>query len=228
MTILPQPPSSSLRSCPEYQYIPFERVNEVLDLHLLKHDQLVWTLKSKGRRYDHHADLFERARVISYDENSDRVNVRYSKGSTYRVRRRYIIPVLEPSCGKEDDYQRRHVIVCAETNDYRRQCSVHTCVGEIFLEIGCDFGPCTDRVRKMLCLPLPLKEMEICEGINHKCFTANVIGIDKAPQSIDVAKERFPDTHFAVGDALTASGMQSILDLCFVNFGGYPGTCFNG
>ena len=227
MTKLPQPHTDRSPSFPSYRYIPFDRINDTLELNLLKHDQLVWILKSKGQRYDNHAELFERARVISYDKTSERVHVRYSKGSTYKVRRRYVVPVLESSCNEEDSRQ-RIVVVCAETNDYRRQCVVHTCVGEAFLEIGCDFGPCVDRVRKALCLPSPLKEDEACETRlirKDSCHARHVIGIDKAPESIDIAKERYPDTTFAVGDALTSLGMNNILSQCLEKLEKYPGKC---
>lgn len=42
------------------------------------------------------------------------------------------------------------VVVAPETAEYRKASVVHTCFGESFLEIGCDFGPNVDRVRKSL------------------------------------------------------------------------------
>jgi hypothetical protein len=84
------------------------------------------------------------------DDGRDRrrVLVRYSGGSTYRVRAYNLVPVLE---------SRIHistprivpplVVVVPETNIYRRVAKVHAAPGDTFLEIGCDYGITVDRVR---------------------------------------------------------------------------------
>ena len=108
-------------------------------------------------------ELFLRARVVPESKQDDagttresgqdaasddepRVLVRYPKGSTYHVRKSFLLPVLEPGVVTSD----RIVLVVPETPEYRRASVVHTCVGESFLEIGCDYGMCVDRVRKAL------------------------------------------------------------------------------
>jgi hypothetical protein len=110
------------------------------------------------------------------------VLVRYSKGSEYRVRRSNLIPVLEPPCDSI-------VLVTPETPEYRRACVVHT-YRESFLEIGCDFGITVDRVRLASLRGgstvariagdevVPIEEEPRC------------LGIDKSPESIDIAMNR--------------------------------------
>jgi hypothetical protein len=165
-------------------------------------------------------ELFLRARVVRSEEEDDRILVRYPKGSTYRVRRSHLIPVLEG--GK---IQQPIVLVIPETPDYRRAAVVHTCQGDDFLEIGCDFGPATHRVQRALSdighVPLHVTDTqssdnEAVEQETSDDVTERVtcLGIDKSPQSIDIAKERFPDCHFSLEDALTDSGTIKLRTLC--------------
>lgn len=151
--------------------------------------------------------LFFRARVVSDpgsnppDDGSSsnneepRVLVRYPKGSTYHVRRSYVIPVLETGVVRD-----RIVVVVPETNEYRRAATVHTCVGESFLEIGCDFGPCVDKVRRALTevgdVPMHAAgDANTARGtgsnqpVGEDCRVA-CLGIDKAPESIQIAVDR--------------------------------------
>lgn len=88
--------------------------------------------------------------------------------------------------------QRRIVLVMAETPDYRRAAVVHTCIGDSFLEIGCDFGPTVDRVHRALhdipSVPLDAKEEPIRppdEADRSWCM-----GVDKSTESIAVANTR--------------------------------------
>lgn len=82
------------------------------------------------------------------------------------------------------------VVVVAETPDYRRACVVHTCFGDSFLEIGCDYGPTVDRVQKAL-----------LQSDNHSPSTTDdqartwCLGIDKSEKSIRIAKERWVHRH---------------------------------
>lgn len=88
----------------------------------------------------------------------------------------------------------RIVVVADETPQYRRTAVVHTCVGDSFLEIGCDFGTCTDKVRNALMnIPhapsLVFDDFTIRYHEQDKYFVS-CIGIDKSRTSIDIAKER--------------------------------------
>ena len=95
-----------------------------------------------------------------------------------------------------------------ETNQYRRAAVVHTCIGESFLEIGCDFGPCVDRVRKALtemsavpmdpAAEIPTDQIKTTPTKNGSSETIDrkeagrvvCLGIDKSPESIKVAIDR--------------------------------------
>jgi len=100
-------------------------------------DTLVWVLLSKGKRKV--PKLHKRARVCDGVADGDgRILVRYPDRSTYRVRRKHLVPVME--------YQTREILVASETNDYRRMSIVHTRREDHFIEIGCDFGILVDRV----------------------------------------------------------------------------------
>lgn len=200
-------------------------------------NQLVWVLKSKGK--GNKDELFQRARIVQKCEDDDRILIRYPKGSTYRVRQRNILPVLEPASSISTSISCQMVIVTSETCDYRRQAVLHTCVGESFLEIGCDFGSCTDRVRHALTMPTVSRDdyddddekIYLCNASykegeqlgrendgptsdddNKKSVAA--IGIDKSTESIRIAKERYPNTYFELGDALSPTGMAEIRQLC--------------
>ncbi len=186
-------------------------------------------------------EFFRRARVVSDDESfaipssslsstsnegSDamghgmredgrdrrRVLVRYSGGSTYRVRAYNLVPVLE---------SRLHtsmpgivpplVVVVPETNIYRRVAKVHTAPGDAFLEIGCDYGITVDRVRCSLASggDVPLEQLEYdtkmtaasVGGENDECADGCIdnrdgdgealcVGVDKSIESIDIANRR--------------------------------------
>ena len=230
----------------------------------LKKDTLVWVLTSQGRKKKRkkkqggacggdksqdddqdddegsssaiRTELFLRARVVSESTRDDaggdepRVLVRYPKGSTYHVRKSFLLPVLEPGAVTSD----RIVLVVPETPEYRRASVVHTTVGESFLEIGCDYGMCVDRVRKALSEvgAVPLVATNTGgdeEGSDSACNDGNsssqvaCLGVDKSPESIEIAAERYPETTFSIEDALSDEGTAKMRALCKQKLvGGHP------
>ncbi|KAL3816262.1 hypothetical protein ACHAXA_000201 [Cyclostephanos tholiformis] len=95
------------------------------------------------------------------DRDRRRVLVRYSRGSTYRVRACNLVPVLESRFHDDVDMALSPtssttsripplVVLVPETNIYRRVARVHTTPRDTFLEIGCDYGITVDRVRSSL------------------------------------------------------------------------------
>ena len=198
-------------------------------------------------------ELFLRARVVDLSESKQddagtirasgqdasiddepRVLVRYPKGSTYHVRKSFLLPVLEPGVVTSD----RIVLVVPETPEYRRASVVHTCVGESFLEIGCDYGMCVDRVRKALSEVGAVPLVTTAAGDASKTVTAKeddndkdgsgenlvaCLGVDKSPESIEIAEERYPDTTFSIEDALSDEGTAKMRALCKQKLvGGHP------
>lgn len=203
-----------------FEYVLYEQVEERFFQSKLEPGTLCWVLKSKGlqsKRDDdtcsQRSELFLRARVVDDGDEFDplrRVLVRYPKGSTYQVKRSNLVPVLEPPL-------RNLVLIMAETPDYRRASVVHTCIGDSFLEIGCDYGACVDRVQRTLtevnsvpqdaahgpvALPQPDKDRIWC------------IGIDKSVESVDIAVNRYPDVAFSMEDALSLDGVDKLRALC--------------
>lgn len=168
--LLPQPSDAESKS---YRYLKFDDIEkEFLDAKgmdpLLLPDTLCWVLLSKGKGKT--SQLYERARVVSAcEDDENRILVRYPKGSTYRVRRTNLMPVLE--------HQSHLVVVTSETNDYRRTAIVHTRKEDHFLEIGCDFGILVDSVDAKTSL-----------------------GIDKSEESIQIARQRYPNQEYLLGD----------------------------
>mmetsp|Transcript_60026 Transcript_60026/g.72136 ORF Transcript_60026/g.72136 Transcript_60026/m.72136 type:complete len:346 (-) Transcript_60026:495-1532(-) len=229
---LPQPHSPEL----PYTYLRYEDVvSHYFDKQSpLAADTLVWVLTSKGPNKP--PDLFNRARVVGDAEEGGRIVVRYPKGSTYRVRRCNLIPVLEAGVTTTD----RIVLVTPETPSYRKLCVVHTNVHETFLEIGCDFGPCVDRVRRALTeVAVPKrstdaeKEKETDVVVDASTNTTNhtpestpippaetttqrisCLGIDKSPTSLEIARKKYPQTYFSLEDAITEDGVQQLRTLC--------------
>jgi hypothetical protein len=131
-------PQPSKAGSEPYIYHRFDEIEQTYFPSLLEKNLLVWVLLSKGKKKT--PQLSSRARVVSEAiEEEERVLVRYANGSTYRVRRSNLMPVLE--------HQEHIIIVASETNDYRRSAIVHTRSVDHFLEIGCDFGITTDSVQ---------------------------------------------------------------------------------
>ena len=114
------------------------------------------------------------ATTTAVDEDR-RILVRYPKGSTYRVRRTNLLPVLEDS--QQSQSKPPLVIVSSETKDYRRVAITHTLPDDHFVEIGCDFGI-------------------LCDSVDCK----SALGIDKSETSIGIARERYPNQTFWLCD----------------------------
>jgi hypothetical protein len=166
---LPQPTGANAKP---FRYLLFDQVEkEFFDGESLESQTLCWVLLSKGKQKA--PQLYKRARVLmecaSDDDDEKRIQVEYPSGSTYRVRRSNMMPVLE--------HQTNLILVASETNDYRRTATVHTRSEDHFIEIGCDFGILVDSV---------------------DCKSR--LGIDKSVESIRIAKERYPDRDFLLGD----------------------------
>jgi hypothetical protein len=103
-----------------------------------------------------------------------RILVRYPSGSTYRVKRSNLVPVLE--------HERNLVLLAAETNDYRRMGIVHTLPRtDHFLKIGCDFGT------------LVGGSLGVLNALTR-------LGVDKSDESIHTARGRHHDCSFVLGD----------------------------
>ena len=130
---LPQPSESDSQP---YRYVLFDQIEEEYFPNGLNPETLCWVLLSKGKGKG--PKLSSRARVLSQCEEGERILMRYPKGSTYRVRRSLLMPVLE--------HESNLILVTSETNDYRRTAIVHTRQEDHFLEIGCDFGVLVDSV----------------------------------------------------------------------------------
>jgi hypothetical protein len=140
--ILPQPTNPEAKS---YRYLKFEQIEDeffgdqenIQKPSTLLPDTLCWVYLSKGK--GKRPQIHKRARVeSSCEDDEERVLVKYPNGSTYRVRRTNLVPVLE--------HQSHLILVCSETKDYHRTSIVHTRQEDNFLEIGCDFGILVDKV----------------------------------------------------------------------------------
>jgi hypothetical protein len=96
------------------------------------------TDESEARRNKGGTDQPDVGEPTGVRDDGRRVLVRYPAGSTYKVRRSNLLPVLE----LEDHL----VLVAPETTEYRRLAVVHTRREDHFLEVGCDFGALVDSV----------------------------------------------------------------------------------
>jgi len=160
-------------------------------------------------------ELFLRARVV-YPSTDERVLIQYPKGSQYKVRKANIAPVLEPKMNATGV-----ILVVPETSEYRRMAVIHTCPEDSFLEIGCAFGDCTDRVRRAFVEGGAVPQIEERESPFKQFQTSfndpirvNCLGVDKSEDSITTATHRFPETLFRViQDAL--SYPKELEQLCF-------------
>jgi hypothetical protein len=199
-------------------------------------------------------ELFLRARVVSVGSPNDgqgesksnhpkegRILVQYPKGSKYSVRPSNLTPILEPSrqqntCDGRGRARAGIVLVVPETNEYRRLAVLHTCPGDSFLEIGCAFGDCTDRVRRSLeeggDVPFLHSQTESDAKGNHKGIamqanesesndecdknkntSVSCIGVDKSADSVSLAKTRFPESaFFPIQDAL--NNPEELNEIC--------------
>ena len=113
-----------------YQYLLYEHAERTQfpDENSIPLQTLVWVLLSKGKQKV--PKLYKRARVLSEEPDEEgRILVEYPSKSTYRVRRKNLIPVFE--------HLTNTILVASETNDYRRMSIVHTrkedhFIGELF------------------------------------------------------------------------------------------------
>ena len=80
---------------------------------------------------------------------------------------------LSPVLEKHDHL----ILVASETTDYRRIATVHTTKEDNFIEIGCDFGILVDSVD-----------------------AKTTLGVDKSEESIKIARGRYPNRDFILGD----------------------------
>ncbi|CAB9506412.1 expressed unknown protein [Seminavis robusta] len=187
---LQEDPSSSLPQEPCFGDYSIYRHEEVESKFLstaassssLAPDTLCWVLLSKGRKRnkasqdsegEQRKQLLSRAWIVgsssSEQQQDGRILVRYPKGSTYRVKRENLLPVLMHSS---------LIVVLAETNLYRRFAVVHTRPNDAFTEIGCDVGILVHRIWE------------------HSTCPQYVSGMDKAPEDIAQAQQRYPNCKF--------------------------------
>jgi hypothetical protein len=193
--------------CSEYKYVQGDRIFDEDD-GILKPSysvgQHVWVCLSRGQgrqRNNENTDgkkgfvgesspvslnkqrckLFSRALVESVDEREGRICVRYPRGSTYRVRSSLLLHIIDETITSVSG---PHVLVFAETSEYRRACMVHTGPSEEFCEIGCACGITCQKVKL------------------HGHVDRVVLGIDKSEQEILKAEARVPDCSFVTCDIL--------------------------
>lgn len=119
------------------------------------------------------------ARATLLKFSNDRWLVRYGDSSTFHVRARNVVPLFSNG-----------LLACATTAEYRLAARTQPRPGEICVEIGCDLGSCCERLAKAV------------------APDGRVVGIDKAPDRIAIARERLPSLHFVVADVL--QGTNSI------------------
>lgn len=104
------------------------------------------------------------------NDKDDRILVQYPKGSTYRVKRENILPVLTwPPVAQP------LVMVLPETRLYHRWTVVHTQATDQFCEIGCDVGILVHRIWQFA------------------AQRRRIWGLDKGPGGIASAQQRYPD-----------------------------------
>lgn len=153
-----------------YPYVLYEKIHTLFpqdeDNNIIYEvGQSVWVLRSNGRRLE----LFESAIILQLF--ATKALVEYTQKSTYRVPLEHLIPVVKQPC----------IIVCCETNLYRRACVVHA-TDSNFCEIGCAFGDTCQRV--------------------YRYHQSKVLGIDKSVESIEIAKSRHRGIDFRLSDVL--------------------------
>ena len=158
-------------------------------------------------------ELFLRARILhqdgahSQEEEDGRILVRYPAGSTYRVRRELLVPILE------DPHYQKIILVYAETNDYRRACVTHTGPMENFLEIGCAQGVTCHRVQQTSeCTARnPAADDDDDDADDNNNNERAVMGLDKSDTSIATARQRYPRCRFLAADVLEPSSSFSLI-----------------
>ena len=157
-------------------------------------------------------ELFLRARILHQkeaqhpqEEEDGRILVQYPAGSTYRVRRELLVPILE------DPYYQKIILVYAETNDYRRACVTHTGPTESFFEIGWPgrhLSPRPADFRALLLSTTAADDDDDADDDNERA----VIGLDKSESSIATARQRYPKCRFLAADVLEPSSSSQIME----------------
>ncbi|KAL3770270.1 hypothetical protein ACHAWO_003675 [Cyclotella atomus] len=184
-------------------------------------------------RYHSRSEWFQRARVVRDDDPLEdcasfeqrmqrRVKVRYSRGSTYRVRAYNLVPVIEQSIQTDRKSSLPPmVIVTPETNIYRRISRAHTTPDDSFMEIGCDYGITVEKIRKcMEDAGVPVVwPVESTDGIvdlqqKEEDSKASCLGVDRSKESIGIANERFPQCKFSLCNVLKPDELASLNKLC--------------
>jgi len=132
--------------------------------------------------------------------DDDRILVQYPAGSTYRVRRDMLVPILATS------NESNLVLAYLETNDYRRACVTHTGIDEHFLEIGCAQGVTCHRVQQT-------GSSGSSSNSNNTTATRTVVGLDKSESPIATARERYPNCQFHTVDILSSSNFTTFTNL---------------
>ncbi|GMH52522.1 hypothetical protein TrRE_jg4972 [Triparma retinervis] len=170
-----------------------------------------------------------------------RVEVIYPRGSTYRVRRGELYPIFEESVddptyifGSDNGTSRdkwhladtglldKLVLVCTETDAYRRLSMLHVTRSDTFLEIGCDYGICIGAVLKSCAVAEPEPRRERDEQHVPRKVEERILGVDISEESIGIARKSHEGFCFEVIDALSVQGMEDLKNLCDETLGGPP------
>jgi hypothetical protein len=116
------------------------------------------------------------------------------------------------------------VLVCEETDCYRRLCMLHTTRTDTFLEIGCDYGYCIDAVLKSCAIeePEPRRERDTPHSGDLRKVEDRIVGVDISNESIGKARESHEGMVFEVVDALSEEGLVDLKELCKKTLGGSP------
>jgi hypothetical protein len=175
------------------------------------------------KRLQHHRyELFLRAIVVEVDvqQGNDRIRVQYPKGSTYNVRSKFLLPIVDSLYMDQmvlPSLLRRRgpihasccnnaiVLVYPETNLYRRACVLHTTVLEHFIEIGCAEGITCQRVYETS--SNHHTDTTVCTNGTELPSRRIILGIDKSSSSIRIARNKYSRSsqhpYFVTGDVLT-------------------------
>jgi hypothetical protein len=164
------------------------------------------------RLQQHRYELFLRAIIIEVDvqQGNDRIRVQYPKGSTYNVRSKFLLPIVDTLYMDQmvlPSLPRSHsiLLVYPETNLYRRACVLHTAVLEHFIEIGCAEGITCQRVYETS--SNHHTNTTVCTNGAEPSSRRIILGIDKSASSIRIARNKYSRSsqhpYFVTGDVLT-------------------------
>jgi hypothetical protein len=177
---------------------------------------------NKRLQQQHRYELFLRAVVVELEvqQGNDRIRVQYPKGSTYNVRSKFLLPIVDalymdqmvlPSLLRRRGpihascCNKAIVLVYPETNLYRRACVLHTTVLEHFIEIGCAEGITCQRVYETS--SNHHTDTTVCTNGTELPSRRIILGIDKSTSSIRIARNKYSRSsqhpYFVTGDVLT-------------------------